>query len=682
MALLTVNNLRTEFALSKGFVAAVDDVSFELNEGECLGIVGESGCGKTTTGLSIMQLLPRNGKVAGGEILFDGHDLAKFSDKQMQDIRGNTIALIPQDPMTSLNPVMRIGRQIGEGLHIHRGASKAEGIKRALEVLEMVEMPNAKERLNQYPHELSGGLRQRVMIAMALVCNPKILIADEPTTALDVTIQAQILDILDGLRTHLGMAIILITHDMGVIAGRTDRVAVMYAGKKVEEATTEELFSRMHHPYAQALLASVPDIGVSAASGARLSSISGLPPDLSHEIVGCRFADRCEFATEECRQSEPPLASAEDPNHVFACFHPVQGAKQKLTVEVAEGSFVKRPESFEPLVTISNLVKDFPIRGNSIFRTSVGKVSAVANVNLTIGQGETLGIVGESGCGKTTIGRMIVGLEGATSGSIAFSEDPTHLKGQAYRQALAKRRQMMFQDPYSSLDPRMRVRSIIREPLDVHQMGTPEERNKRVLELMDEVGLSRDTVDRYPHEFSGGQRQRIGLARALALEPELIIADEPVSALDVSIQAQILNLMLDLRERRGLSLVLISHDLAVVQYVSDRIGVMYLGKLVELGPANDIFTAPAHHYTQGLLNAVPVPDVEASRSRRGNQVTGELPSSTNPPSGCRFRTRCPAASEICANEEPPMEQVSGNHTVACHHPLRVTIKSSQTSTVV
>jgi len=514
------------------------------------------------------------------------------------------------------------------------------------------------------------------MIAMALVCSPKILIADEPTTALDVTIQAQILDILDDLRSRLGMAVILITHDMGVIAGRTDRVAVMYAGKKVEEATTTELFSRMHHPYSQALLASVPDIGVSAATGARLTSISGLPPDLSQEIIGCRFAERCAFATDECRASEPVLASAEGSAHVFACFHPVEGPVEKVAVEINQETLVRRPTSFEPLATVTNLVKDFPIRGNGLFRTTVAKVSAVADVNLTIGKGETVGLVGESGCGKTTIGRMIVGLETVTSGKIEFEGAPTNLKGQANRKALAKRRQMMFQDPYSSLDPRKRVRAIIREPLDVHQMGTPAQRNERVLELMDEVGLSRDTVDRYPHEFSGGQRQRIGLARALALEPELIIADEPVSALDVSIQAQILNLMLDLRERRGLSLVLISHDLAVVQYVSDRIGVMYLGELVELGPASEIFSMPAHHYTQGLLNSVPLPDVEASRQRRGNQVIGELPSATNPPSGCRFRTRCPAASEVCANEKPPMEVVSDGHTVACHHPLRVTIRSS------
>ena len=674
MTILSIKNLRTSFAMRAADVVAVDGVSIDIAAGECVGIVGESGCGKTTTGLSIMRLLPKNGQVSGGQIFFDGKDLATLSEKEMRSVRGNSIALIPQDPMTSLNPVMRIGDQIAEGYIIHRGASKEEARQRALEVLRMVEMPMPEERLNQFPHELSGGLRQRVMIAMALVCEPKVLIADEPTTALDVTIQAQILDILDGLREKLNMAVILITHDMGVIASRTDRVVVMYAGKVVEEADTKTLFTRMNHPYTQALLASVPKID--NITGGRLLSIPGLPPDLSKTIVGCRFAPRCTYATDQCRTSEPAIQDAGQ-GHAFACFNPTNGP---AAVDVQINTARKAIDATKPLLTVSNLVKEFPIRGANIFRRTGLKVSAVADVTFEVREGETFGLVGESGCGKTTIGRLITGLEEITSGDISFAgTNVDGLSKGARRRALARNRQMMFQDPYASLDPRKRVGDIIREPLEIQKTLSRKDMDERVDQLLHEVGLPLAAAERYPHEFSGGQRQRVGLARSLALEPKLVIADEPVSALDVSIQAQILNLMQDLQEARGLSYILISHDLAVVRYIAHRIGVMYLGKLVEVGPAEEVFSAPRHHYTQGLLNAVPSADVEGSRERRGGQIQGELPSAANPPSGCRFRTRCPAATDICANEEPTMQEISNGHTVACHFPLEaaVTIRSAQ-----
>ena len=674
MTILSIKNLRTSFAMRAADVVAVDGVSIDIAAGECVGIVGESGCGKTTTGLSIMRLLPKNGQVSGGQIFFDGKDLATLSEKEMRSVRGNSIALIPQDPMTSLNPVMRIGDQIAEGYIIHRGASKEEARQRALDVLRMVEMPMPEERLNQFPHELSGGLRQRVMIAMALVCEPKVLIADEPTTALDVTIQAQILDILDGLREKLNMAVILITHDMGVIASRTDRVVVMYAGKVVEEADTKTLFTRMNHPYTQALLASVPKID--NITGGRLLSIPGLPPDLSKTIVGCRFAPRCTYATDQCRTSEPAIQDAGQ-GHAFACFNPTNGP---AAVDVQINTARKAIDATKPLLTVSNLVKEFPIRGANIFRRTGLKVSAVADVTFEVREGETFGLVGESGCGKTTIGRLITGLEEITSGDISFAgTNVDGLSKGARRRALARNRQMMFQDPYASLDPRKRVGDIIREPLEIQKTLSRKDMDERVDQLLHEVGLPLAAAERYPHEFSGGQRQRVGLARSLALEPKLVIADEPVSALDVSIQAQILNLMQDLQEARGLSYILISHDLAVVRYIAHRIGVMYLGKLVEVGPAEEVFSAPRHHFTQGLLNAVPSADVEGSRERRGGQIQGELPSAANPPSGCRFRTRCPAATDICANEEPTMQEISTGHTVACHFPLEaaVTIRSAQ-----
>ena len=668
-SLLSVNNLQVQFATRKTFATAVDDFSLTINPGECVGLVGESGCGKTTTGLSIMRLLPGNGKIASGNIVLDGVDLATLTEEEMQKQRGRTVALIPQDPMSSLNPTMKIGRQIGEGLRIHYGASEEEARKRALEVLEMVEMPRPAERLDQYPFELSGGLRQRVIIAMGLVNKPKLLIADEPTTALDVTIQAQILDIIDNLRKELNMGVLLITHDMGVIAGRTDRVVVMYGGKKAEEAPTNDLFKAMRHPYAQALLASMPNL--ENASKAELSSIAGLPPDLTKEIIGCRFAPRCNFATDQCRNEEPALTITE--NGAYACFHPVNGPAP-VKIRAAETAAVKDASKSE-IVTVSGLTKEFPIKAGLI-RHKVGAISAVSNVSFSIKEGETFGLVGESGCGKTTVGRMVVGLEDPTAGTISFEGKVVSAKKHKPSRADRRQRQMMFQDPYSSLNPRMKVGQILGEPLAVQKEGTKADQQARVNELLLSVGLEPSAADRYPHEFSGGQRQRIGLARALALNPRLIVADEPVSALDVSIQAQILNLMKQLQSEHNLSYVFVSHDLAVVYYMADTIGVMYLGKIVEIGDAESVFRSPAHPYTQGLLDAVPVPDPDEARARHGRQVSGELPSPVNPPSGCRFRTRCPYAQDICANQEPEMQSFGETQQAACHFPLKTPVSLS------
>ncbi|HEY5105105.1 MAG TPA: ABC transporter ATP-binding protein [Acidimicrobiales bacterium] len=666
-SLLTVNNLKVQFTTRNTFATAVDDFSLSISPGECVGLVGESGCGKTTTGLAIMRLLPGSGKITSGSVVLDGVDLATLTEHQMQTMRGNAVALIPQDPMSSLNPTMKIGRQIGEGLRIHRGASDEEARKRSLEVLEMVDMPRPAERLDQYPFELSGGLRQRVIIAMGLVCSPKLLIADEPTTALDVTIQAQILDILDNLRKELEMAVLLITHDMGVIAGRTDRVVVMYGGKKAEESTTVELFRSMRHPYTQALLASMPSL--ETASKQKLKSIAGMPPDLTKTITACRFAPRCAYATDKCRLEDPALMG--ENNHLYACFHPVDGPLATVvSTPVSQAALAAVPHKV--LARVEHMVKEFPIKGGLV-RHKVGAVHAVSDVSFSVIEGETFGLVGESGCGKTTIGRMLVGLEPLTGGEVYFDDKIVSAKGYHPSRADHRDRQMMFQDPYSSLNPRMKIGQILGEPLLVQREGNRAQREARVRELLDSVGLDSLASDRYPHEFSGGQRQRIGFARALALNPRLIVADEPVSALDVSVQAQILNLMKDLQREHNLSYVMVSHDLAVVYYMADTIAVMYLGKIVEIGDAESVFRSPAHPYTQGLLDVVPVPDPVEARRRRGRQVTGELPSPVNPPSGCRFRTRCPKVQEICAVEEPMLEPFSPTQQAACHFPMKTPV---------
>ncbi len=716
---LDIQDLSTHIKLTSSVVQAVGNIDLHVEAGETLGIVGESGCGKSMTGLSIMGLLPPGGSIVGGSIKLNDRELVGLKDEEMRRVRGNEIAMIFQDPLTSLDPTKTIGYQVGEPVRLHRGASKQEAMDRVVEVLSLVGLPRPKERLSDYPHQLSGGLRQRVMIAMALACEPKLLIADEPTTALDVTIQAQILALLRDLKNRLGMAMLLITHDMGVIAGHADRVNVMYAGRVVETAEAVDLFTEMHHPYTQALLASIPQLKQDAKKA--LHAIPGLPPDLTHPPQGCRFAPRCTRASDKCRTDEPPLGGKTF-EHRYACWHPVDGplalapigeegpdaastglavsdaeSKEAVTADaggagpeavvVAAGLEVTADGRLEvterelavtggngdgtaPLLDIRNLVKEYPVTSGAILRRKVAAVHAVSDVSFSVPAGTTFGLVGESGCGKTTIGKMIVALERPNSGAVTLGGvDMSKLRGSELRH---KRRdlQLMFQDPHSSLDPRMRVGTIIGEPLAVQRLGSKKAQRERIFELLSEVGLPRNAVERYPHEFSGGQRQRIGLARALTLNPRLIVADEPVSALDVSIRAQVLNLMKRLQASHGLTYVVISHDLAVVKYMADRIGVMYLGKLVELGSAQDIYERAAHPYTAGLIATIPVPDPSAERAKEGVAIKGELPSPVNPPSGCRFRTRCQFAQERCAAEEPVLRSFGPEHVAACHFPLQ------------
>jgi peptide/nickel transport system ATP-binding protein len=679
--ILDIHNLTTHIQLTSSVVRAVDGISLHLDAGETLGIVGESGCGKSMTGLSIMGLLPNGGRIVDGSIMFGDTDLATLSQNQLRKIRGNDIAMVFQDSATALNPTKPIGDQVAEPLRLHRGASRKEASERAAEVLDLVGIPNPRERLKDYPHQLSGGLRQRVLIAMALVCEPKVLIADEPTTALDVTIQAQILSLLDRLKEELGMAVLLITHDMGVVAGRADRINVMYAGKIVEATDTRELFAHMHHPYTQALLASIPQL--EQDNTVPLFSIPGLPPDLADPLDGCRFAPRCHLASDKCRTEEPPL-EATTPSHRFACWHPVDGpVVREPAAELVRAAQVREAAADgPPLLQLIGLVREFPVGNPLLPFLSPGSVKAVSGVSLTVNAGETFGLVGESGCGKTTLGRLIVALERPDSGALMLSgDDVSKFRGSKLRH---RRRdlQMMFQDPYASLDPRMRVGTILAEPLIIQGIGDRRTRRTRIAEMLGEVGLPTSSVDRFPHEFSGGQRQRIGLARALMLNPALIVADEPVSALDVSIRSQVLNLMKRLQAEHNLTYVVISHDLAVVKYLADRIGVMYLGKMVETGSGDDIYHHAAHPYTAGLLTAIPIPDPTVERAKEGDVgVRGELPSPINPPSGCRFRTRCPRAEQRCADEVPELRSFGPGHLAACHFPLQPAMPETATPVV-
>jgi peptide/nickel transport system ATP-binding protein len=663
--ILEIDDLHVHFVTTHGTVRAVEGLSYAVRPGEMVAIVGESGSGKSVSALAVMRLLPPNtARIRSGVIRFEGRALLDLDEEEMRKIRGRDISMIFQEPMTSLNPVLTIGLQIKEPLLIHMGMTEKQATERAIELLTLVGITDPANRLAQYPHQLSGGMRQRVMIAIGLACDPKLLIADEPTTALDVTIQAQILELMKDLSRRLNVAVIIITHNLGIVARYADRVNVMYAARLVESGTAETVFGHPLHPYTRGLLNAVPRLD--RGRSMKLATIEGAPPNLLNPPDGCRFRPRCRFAIDACAEI-PPLNEVE-PHHTAACFraHEIETIDHidlRVAVEAAEAH---GEQSKDVILDVRHAKKFFAV-GGGLFRGPAKLVRAVNDVSLTVRRGETVGLVGESGCGKSTLGRLVLRLDDPTEGEILFEGLDLAPLGRRQMTGVRRKMQVIFQDPYSSLNPRMTVGQIIAEPMRVHDILPKDKIEPRVAELLQLVGLFPYMALRYPHELSGGQRQRVGIARALAVEPRVIVCDEAVSALDVSIQGQVINLLENLQKKLGLTYLFIAHDLAVVRHISTRVAVMYLGRIVELADADELFANPKHPYTQALLAAAPVPDPVVERSRPRTIIKGELPSPLNPPKGCVFHPRCPKATEVCKQGIPETRTVGPDHVAACVH---------------
>ncbi len=716
---LTVRDLEVSFAGETGSLRAVRGISFDLHAGESLAIVGESGAGKSATSLAIMGLLPATAHVRGS-ISLRGEALLGRDDDAMSGLRGRSMAMVFQDPLSALTPVYTIGDQIVEAIRVHQKLGRQVALRRAIELLDLVGIPEPRRRAHAFPHEFSGGMRQRAMIAMAIANDPDVIIADEPTTALDVTIQAQILEVLRTARDETGAGLLLITHDLGVVAGVADTVSVMYAGRVVEQGITTDIFHRPCMPYTVGLLGSIPR--TNGNERVALATMEGSPPSLLAPSSGCPFAPRCPLVSETCRQAEPALAATEDADHLVACIHAdtiasgvrsrddlftspldyhesrlLDGATASARSDptdmpgdatrldrlnlLTEGDVARpdrssykregaatRQDSLEckhgVVLKLVDMALHYPLLEGAIFRRRMGTVFAVDGIDLELRKGETLGLVGESGCGKSTTVRAIMELQQPTRGSISvLGSDVARLQKRAQRREMRRHLQVVFQDPMASLDPRMPVFDLIAEPLGVFGIGG-ERLTRRVDELLVLVGLDASHLDRYPLQLSGGQRQRVGIARALALEPAVLILDEPVSALDVSIRAGIVNLLDSLKARLGLSYLFVAHDLAIVRHIADRVAVMYLGVIVETGTVAAVYAHPVHPYTRALLSAMPIPDPDAERGRRRILLEGELPSPSSPPSGCRFHTRCPKKQALgveeqsrCVTESPPLVRV-------------------------
>jgi peptide/nickel transport system ATP-binding protein len=666
---LEVHDLKTHLRTRAGLVKAVDGISFSVKAGEVLGIVGESGSGKSMTCMSLLGLLPENVEHRSGRVLLRGHDLMALPERELERVRGRDISMILQDPMSSLNPVMRIGEQVSEPLRVHDGIGRAEARSRAVELLGSVHIPDPERRARVYPHQMSGGMRQRAVGAAAVACRPSVILADEPTTSLDVTIQSEYLDMLTRVQTELGAALIFITHDLGVVARICDTVAVMYAGRIVEYGSVDSIYNAPRHAYTAGLLQSIPGL---TTTSRRLPSIPGSPPNFTKLGPGCAFAERCPLATDQCHREKPPLAPSR--GGLVACWHTesVSGNTDVYQSDAAvvdgrpAGGRDAGPPDTEtgPLLQAVRLRRLFEVKHGVLGRDR-SLVRAVDDVSFTLRAGRTLAIVGESGSGKTTVSKLVLSLDHPTGGEVLFhGKDVARLR-RGERNQYRRGVQAVFQDPYSSLNPRLTVRRAVAEPLMAATAGlSRHEIDRRVAESLVMVGLRPDHAGFYPHELSGGQRQRVAIARAITTQPDVIVLDEPVSALDVSLRAQVINLLMDLQDELGLAYIFISHDLAVVRHMSDDILVMYLGRVVEAGPSAEVFSDPQHPYTRALIsNALPA---RPGAARSGITLRGEMPSPLDPPSGCHFRTRCPCAMEICAAEAPPKLDHGGGHVVACH----------------
>ena len=663
MPLLEIDGLSTHLGSATRPVRAVDGVSLRIHRGETFVLLGESGCGKSMIALSMMRLLPHSGRIVAGDVRLDGQSLRALSEAEMRRERGGRMGMIFQEPMTSLNPVMTVGEQVAEAVRLHDEDNRSRVQVRVVELLRSVGIPDPERRVGEYPHQLSGGMKQRVMVAMALAGRPELLIADEPTTALDVTIQAQVLDLLKQLQRDTGMAILLITHDLGVVAEMADRVGVMYAGQLMEINDVGRFFQQPEHPYSRKLFRSVPK---AENRGLGLDVRPGNVPALNQTIAHCRFADRCELAQDSCRNRLPPWRG--DPENGYRC--------HLSTEDMRDLGRSRQPtprsglEAGQALLDVRGLKVHFPIQ-KGVLRRVVGHVKAVDGLDLEIATGRTVALVGESGCGKTTVGKAILQLLRPTAGSVLFDgTDLAELKGVELRR-LRREFQIIFQDPASSMNPRMLVQDIIEEGLVAQGIGGNRAQRRSLVErLLGQVGMQASAASRYPHEFSGGQRQRIAIARALAVEPRLIVCDEPTSALDVSVQAQVLNLLKELQAGLGLSYLFITHNISVVAYLAHEVAVMYLGRIVEYGDVEKVLNRPLHPYTTALLSAVPVPDPE--HQREVIRLEGDMPSPLNPPSGCHCHPRCPRAQPICRDRSPDTVQTDDGTRVACwlHRPTQ------------
>lgn len=679
--LLQVEDLEIRYHTRAGVLTAIRDTSFEVQAGKIVGIVGESGCGKSTMASAVMRLLPPNGEISHGRILLNGRDLSSLDREALRKIRGRDIAMIFQDAMTSLNPVFSVEQQMVDALRAHLlpGQSAQRGAlrKRAVELLERVGIPDPARQIKAFPHQFSGGMRQRISIALALSSHPALLVADEPTSALDVTLEAQIIDLIRGLRDELGTSILYITHDLGVVAGLCDRVLVMYAGNVVESGDIFAIFEHPKHPYTQALLRSHP---AHHRHTDRLKTIPGRVPSLSELPLGCKFASRCELARELCHTTEPPAVKIEGQQVLCHAYQPEwPGSCQiSLDLEPEERSLPASPEA-PPEEGIGLMVETRQIRTHfhdriALLAQLLGQkgsvVRAVDGVDVQIHRGETLALVGESGSGKTTLGRTILRLEEPASGEILLAgQDITHLR-QSRLRPMRVRMQMIFQDPAASLSPRKKVSDLLLEPFQIHGISIDED--QKISELLEMVGLSNEQKDKYPHQLSGGQARRVGIARALALQPDVLVADEPTAGLDVSVAAGILNLLKDLREQLNLTYIIITHNLNEISFIADRVAVMYLGRVVELAETKGLFSRPQHPYSEALLSAIAVPDPRMRNAQGRIILEGEIPSPRNPPPGCPFHPRCRYADERCSREVPPLRLLEEDgRLVACHFPERV-----------